>query len=59
MNGSAVRPNELPPDPVPAITRKHFEEALATARKSVNAHVSIIFFQTLGLGKIRTIQKKV
>ena len=26
-------------DPVPVITRKHFEEALACARKSVTAYV--------------------
>lgn len=25
-------------DPVPEITRRHFEEAFAAARKSVNAH---------------------
>jgi transitional endoplasmic reticulum ATPase len=30
-------------DPVPVITRKHFEEALASARKSVTAYVSFDF----------------
>ena len=31
-------------DPVPVITRKHFEEALACARKSVTAYVTYLSF---------------
>jgi transitional endoplasmic reticulum ATPase len=48
-------------DPVPVITRTHFEEALAAARKSVTGYVSIFSYLNLniGFGQIRAVQKEV
>ena len=37
-NGDDADMNEDMEDPVPVITRRHFEEAFAAARKSVNTH---------------------
>lgn len=47
-------------DPVPEITRKHFEEALRTARKSVTASVKIHthFNPPLFFTKLTTLVKK-
>ncbi len=39
-------------DPVPVITRKHFEEALACARKSVTGYVSYWLIILIGLGEV-------
>jgi len=33
----------LPEDPVPELTRKHFEEGLKFARKSIDVNVRFIF----------------
>jgi len=46
-------------DPVPVITRKHFEEALACARKSVTGYVRLLLANSLGFGEVRIIQKEV
>ena len=49
--------DNMPKDPVPELTRKHFEEALKFARKSVDATVSSSL--TSATRKVRGLQKKV
>ena len=50
----------LPQDPVPELTRKHFEEALKHARKSVDMTVRKIFDlnNPLATRQVRPVQKK-
>jgi hypothetical protein len=50
-------------DPVPELTRKHFEEALASATKNVDVAVSqnfcFLYNKKLVVAEIRRLQKEV